>query len=41
MVFDAYARGFAFFGGVLLRGIYDNMKAAVTAVFVGKGSVAD
>ena len=30
MVFDAHARGFAFFGGVPLRGIYDNMKTAVT-----------
>ncbi len=36
MVFDAHARGFAFFGGVPQRGIYDNMKTAVTAVFVGK-----
>ena len=25
MVFDAHARGFAFFGGVPLRGIYDNL----------------
>jgi len=33
MVFDAHGRGFAFFGGVPQRGIYDNMK---TAVFVGK-----
>jgi transposase len=32
MVFDAHARGFAFFGGVPLRGIYDNMKTAVTTV---------
>ena len=24
-VFDAHARGFAFFGGVPLRGIYDNL----------------
>ena len=39
MVFDAHARGFAFFGGVPLRGIYDNMKTAVTAVFVGKERV--
>jgi len=36
MVFDAHARGFAFFGGVPLRGIYDNMKTAVKTVFVGK-----
>jgi len=38
-VFDAHARGFAFFGGVPLRGIYDNMKTAVTTVFVGKERV--
>ena len=38
MVFDAHARGFAFFG-VPLRGIYDNMKTAVTTVFVGKERV--
>ena len=36
MVFDAHALGFEFFGGVPLRGIYDNMKTAVTAVFAGK-----
>ena len=39
MLFDAHARGFAFFGGVPLRGIYDNMKTAVTTVFVGKERV--
>ena len=39
MVFDAHARGFAFFGGVPLRGIYDNMKTAVAAVFMGKERV--
>ena len=39
MVFDAHARGFAFFGGVPLRGIYDNMKTAVTTVFAGKERV--
>jgi len=39
MVFDAHARGFAFFGGVPLRGIYDNMKTALTTVFVGKERV--
>jgi len=33
------ARGFTFFGGVPLRGIYDNMKTAVTTVFVGKERV--
>ena len=36
MVFDAHARAFGFFGGVPTRGIYDNMKTAVDAVFVGK-----
>ena len=36
MVFDAHARAFAIFGGVPRRGIYDNMKTAVEAVFVGK-----
>jgi hypothetical protein len=39
MVFDVHARGFTFFGGVPLRGIYDNMKTAVAAVFVGKERV--
>lgn len=36
MVFEAHARGFDFFGGACQRGIYDNMKTAVDAVFVGK-----
>ena len=36
MVFDAHHRAFVFFGGVPTRGIYDNMKTAVDAVFVGK-----
>ena len=36
MVFDAHDRAFAFFGGACARGIYDNMKTAVEAVFVGK-----
>src|SRR3990167_3342541 len=39
MLFDAHARAFAFFGGVPTRGIYDNMKTAVAAVFVGKERV--
>ena len=39
MVFDAHARAFVFFGGVPLRGIYDNMKTAVTTVFTGKDRV--
>jgi transposase len=36
MVFDAHDRGFSFFRGTCARGIYDNMKTAIEAVFVGK-----
>jgi transposase len=36
MVFDAHDRAFAFFKGACTRGIYDNMKTAVDAVFRGK-----
>jgi transposase len=36
MVFDAHQRAFAFFRGACQRGIYDNMRTAVDAVFVGK-----
>src|ERR1700757_5167258 len=36
MVFDAHARAFDFFKGACTRGIYDNMKTAVEAVFIGK-----
>src|SRR5271169_3687065 len=36
MVFDAHNRAFAFFKGTCSRGIYDNMKTAVEAVFIGK-----
>src|SRR6187402_754669 len=36
MVFDAHDRAFAFFGGACTRGIYDNMKTAVEAIFAGK-----
>ena len=36
MVFDAHNRAFALFGGACARGLYDNMKTAVDAVFVGK-----
>ena len=36
MVFDAHARSFEFLGGIPRRGIYDNMKTAVDAIFVGK-----
>jgi hypothetical protein len=36
MVFDAHDRAFAFFKGACTRGIYDNMKTAVEAIFTGK-----
>jgi transposase len=36
MVFDAHDHAFRFFGGACRRGIYDNMRTAVDAVFVGK-----
>ena len=36
MVFDAHDRAFAFFRGACTRGIYDNMKTAVEAIFIGK-----
>jgi len=36
MVFDAHDRAFRFWGGTCERGIYDNMKTAVDAVYVGK-----
>ena len=36
MVFEAHERAFRFFGGVCRRGIYDNMKTAVSTVCVGK-----
>jgi transposase len=36
MVFDAHDRAFAFLKGTCRRGIYDNMKTAVEAIFVGK-----
>jgi transposase len=36
MVFDAHARAFAHLGGIPRRGIYDNMKTAIDAIFVGK-----
>src|SRR5208282_1812306 len=35
-VFDAHDKAFRFYGGVCRRGIYDNMKTAVEAIFVGK-----
>jgi transposase len=36
MVFHAHERAFAFFRGACERGIYDNMRTAVDAVFLGK-----
>jgi transposase len=36
MVFDAHDRAFAFFKGACERGIYDNMKTAVDAIFIGR-----
>ena len=36
MVLDAHDKAFAFFKGIPLRGIYDNMKTAVDKVFIGK-----
>ncbi|MBB4000767.1 transposase [Aureimonas pseudogalii] len=36
MVFDAHDRAFAFFRGACTRGIYDNMKTAVDAIYVGR-----
>jgi transposase len=36
MVFDAHDRAFALFRGTCSRGICDNMKTAVDAIFVGK-----
>jgi transposase len=36
MVFDAHDHAFRFWGGTCTRGIYDNMKTAVDAVYVGK-----
>lgn len=36
MVFDSHGRAFTFLGGVPGRGIYDNLKPAVDAVFVGR-----
>jgi transposase len=41
MLFDAHTRAFAALGGVLRRGIYDNMKTAVDRVQKGKGRVVN
>lgn len=39
MVLDAHSRAFEFYGGVCRRGIYDNLKAVVTKVLMGKDRV--
>lgn len=39
MVFDSHVRAFEFFGGTPIRGIYDNMKTAVSQVLRGSGRV--
>ena len=36
LVFDAHDKAFQFYGGACRRGIYDNMKTAVEAIFIGK-----
>ena len=36
LVFDAHDKAFVFYGGVCRRGIYDTVKTAVEAIFVGK-----
>lgn len=36
MLFDAHRLAFEYFGGIPYRGIYDNMKTAVSVVFKGK-----
>jgi transposase len=36
MVFDAHDKVFKFYGGICRRRIYDNMRTAVEAVFVGR-----
>ncbi len=41
MLFDAHTRGFRVFGGVPLRGIYDNMKTAVDKVQSGKQRIVN
>jgi transposase len=35
-VFDAHDKAFDFFRGTCTRGIYDNIKTAMEAVFIGK-----
>jgi len=41
MLFDAHRRAFQAFGGVPLRGIYDNMKTAVDKVQKGKERIVN
>src|SRR5450755_2219040 len=41
MLFDAHTRSFAALGGVVRRGIYDNMKTAVDKVLKGKGRIVN
>jgi transposase len=41
MLFDAHSRAFRVFGGVPLRGIYDNMKTAVDKVQKGKECIVN
>jgi transposase len=36
LVVDAHDKALQFYGGVCRRGIYDNMKTAAEAIFVGK-----
>src|ERR1700730_16826107 len=36
LVFDAHDKAFIFYGGACRRGVYDNMKTAVEAIFIGK-----
>lgn len=36
MLFDAHDKAFIAFGGLPLRGIYDNLKTAIDTIFVGK-----
>ncbi|TSE05836.1 transposase [Mesorhizobium intechi] len=36
MVFAAHDRAFGFFRGACTRGIYDDMKTAVDAIFIGR-----
>jgi transposase len=39
MLLNAHSRAFEFFGGVCRRGIYDNLKAVVSKVLMGKDRV--